>query len=753
MSEKIALDCIRSKNVTLRSHQLQAVKKSIKQFGVACFFGTGAGKTLTAAAAARCANMLGLASKVLIITKLAILTQFKREMAKFWPGSSNHNGIKYQTVNSFARKPALSAKDTFLIIDEAHYMRNPKSYFTRKTLSYSSRCAKVILLTATPFVNSKVDLAPLHACLRRQRKINVKEFEDATPSKIQSFFKGLVVTFYPERSEFFPRIKYNRVVFPSARSLTPSRSASSKRDNFMVKERIQSISNKKIEYILKKMQQWKQEQKKTIIYVEFLDSGVQKMRKLLTDKNVNNAVISGKETRKKRDNIVAKYNTPSEVESKKLSRRRNLINLVDDKEMPVPEFRRIRISDKKFQYSRIGSKRPVTEDEIKKIQSLKIPPAYSPAIVMKKNKKVLYTAIAKNGKLQTKYTPDFMVQSELKKFLKLKSFNKAFFPKFDSKTKNGSQAGIVARILYKCALRPGTDASKFKTSEGHFGILSLLRKHVELNFREKSVEFKYIGKSGKLNKCKTFDSVIFSGILDRLKTIPKLSTQRIFSINSAILTNFLKEFNVTAKMFRTLFANCYFLSEISKSEKDKYENISFRKKKLSKILLEISNKLNNTPLVVKNNYLNRGLSTLYLREPAMIFKLIKNISDPVLRLQKLVNYFSRNSFDWISVLKEETTSNFTGALDVLILSGAGSESLDLKATRNVVFLTLPWTSKSYRQVIGRAARFKSHELLSKSDRNVCVTTLIETRSDKKLEKLILKKQEESTRILKALAKA
>ena len=54
--------------------------------------------------------------------------------------------------------------------------------------------------------------------------------------------------------------------------------------------------------------------------------------------------------------------------------------------------------------------------------------------------------------------------------------------------------------------------------------------------------------------------------------------------------------------------------------------------------------------------------------------------------------------DWQFLLSMDKSSNFTGALDLLILSGAGGESIDLKRTRDVVFLSLPFTSKTFNQV-------------------------------------------------------
>jgi superfamily II DNA/RNA helicase len=46
---------------------------------------------------------------------------------------------------------------------------------------------------------------------------------------------------------------------------------------------------------------------------------------------------------------------------------------------------------------------------------------------------------------------------------------------------------------------------------------------------------------------------------------------------------------------------------------------------------------------------------------------------------------------------------------VLFISGAGSEGVDLKNTTDVILLEPSWNQAREAQVVGRAARFKSHE--------------------------------------------
>jgi hypothetical protein len=59
-------------------------------------------------------------------------------------------------------------------------------------------------------------------------------------------------------------------------------------------------------------------------------------------------------------------------------------------------------------------------------------------------------------------------------------------------------------------------------------------------------------------------------------------------------------------------------------------------------------------------------------------------------------------------------------LRALLVSGAGAEGLDLKATRLEQLLDPHWNLSKERQVIGRGARFHSHDELPPSKRNVLV---------------------------------
>lgn len=59
-----------------------------------------------------------------------------------------------------------------------------------------------------------------------------------------------------------------------------------------------------------------------------------------------------------------------------------------------------------------------------------------------------------------------------------------------------------------------------------------------------------------------------------------------------------------------------------------------------------------------------------------------------------------------------------GKIKALLLSGAGSQGLDLKGTKLMQILEPHWNNPRLRQAEGRAARYKSHEHLPETERNV-----------------------------------
>ena len=110
-----------------------------------------------------------------------------------------------------------------------------------------------------------------------------------------------------------------------------------------------------------------------------------------------------------------------------------------------------------------------------------------------------------------------------------------------------------------------------------------------------------------------------------------------------------------------------------------------------------------TPIIVYSNFLENGVYALVklLERSDMSYKTITgNSSDE--KINYIVNDYNKRK------------------IDILLITSAGSESLDLKNTRAIHIMEPHWNESRIKQVIGRAVRYKSHSDLPAAQRNVLI---------------------------------
>ena len=107
------------------------------------------------------------------------------------------------------------------------------------------------------------------------------------------------------------------------------------------------------------------------------------------------------------------------------------------------------------------------------------------------------------------------------------------------------------------------------------------------------------------------------------------------------------------------------------------------------------------PVIVYSNFLRNGIYTLatLLEKNNISYKTISGLTTHD-KLNLIVNNYN------------------DGLYKVLLISSAGSESLDLKNTRQIHIMEPHWNESKITQVIGRSIRYKSHESLSVNERHV-----------------------------------
>ncbi|AZL89203.1 ATP-dependent RNA helicase [Megavirus baoshan] len=156
----------------------------------------------------------------------------------------------------------------------------------------------------------------------------------------------------------------------------------------------------------------------------------------------------------------------------------------------------------------------------------------------------------------------------------------------------------------------------------------------------------------------------------------------LLNINYGLLPNKKKNFflNVTRQ-----------LSNVSKTTKTS--------PKIQNILEKIQQ--GPYPIIIYSNFLEYGiyLIAILLEINGITYKTISGFTTHD-KLNVIVNNYNN------------------GHYKVLLISSAGSESLDLKNTRQIHIMEPHWNESKITQVIGRAIRYKSHEKLPINERNV-----------------------------------
>jgi superfamily II DNA or RNA helicase len=109
------------------------------------------------------------------------------------------------------------------------------------------------------------------------------------------------------------------------------------------------------------------------------------------------------------------------------------------------------------------------------------------------------------------------------------------------------------------------------------------------------------------------------------------------------------------------------------------------------------------PVVVYSNYLKNGVFALTpeMEIDSITYKTITGDSSNE-KIDRIVDAYNK------------------GKYQVLLITSAGSESLDLKNTRQIHIMEPHWNESRIKQVIGRVIRYKSHKSLPKSERAVAI---------------------------------
>ena len=187
---------------SLRKYQVYGTQYILHQENVLLGDEMGLGKTIQAIATIAKLKENG-KSRFLIVCPLSVLVNWGREITKHsymdsitiygkdsaialqkWLDNSGIGITTYETLKIFS--PIGSINIDLLIVDEAHYIKNPKATRTKNLLSISKMSQSRLFMTGTPLENKVEEMCFLISCLQpniAQKIENMKDINRATEFK------------------------------------------------------------------------------------------------------------------------------------------------------------------------------------------------------------------------------------------------------------------------------------------------------------------------------------------------------------------------------------------------------------------------------------------------------------------------------------------------------------------------------------------------------------------------------------------
>lgn len=285
--------------------------------------------------------------------------------------------------------------------------------------------------------------------------------------------------------------------------------------------------------------------------------------------------------------------------------------------------------------------RPITDAEVLDyIKRLVIPPNYTDVRIFYQkvgSPKILYQGLDAKGRLQRIYSADWTTKATRRKICGLLNFAEQI-PRIAAAVRDqmvtpantkDKMIALIIRIVMVCYFRIGN--KKYQELYGSFGAMNIQKKHVAFGTGVKNggtpAEFmgiSFTGKKGVLNSCRIFDKALIREVRRILQF--RESNDTVFQwdndgVNTPVraidINAWLKKFDpvITSKDFRTYDSNI-FLIVFLRSQRPPSKLTAMQRKKIMVLAMkQISELIHNTPAVLKKNYTEGGIVSMYIDEP------------------------------------------------------------------------------------------------------------------------------------------
>ena len=328
----------------------------------------------------------------------------------------------------------------------------------------------------------------------------------------------------------------------------------------------------------------------------------------------------------------------------------------------------------KGSYKYVDSKNKEIEgaEMLEYIKKLVIPPNYHEVKIFYQKQgqpKILYQGFDTKKRLQRIYSAAWKKKAVRKKFCELLNFAEQIQKisaavkeqMMSEKLTKKKMIAMIMRIVMVCYFRIGN--KRYQELYGSFGAMNVQKKHIKFKKDAGGTEYMFIsfsGKKGVLNICDITDRQLI-GEVKKLLTF-RDDDEMVFQwldhgVNipvRAIEINFwLKEFDpvITSKDFRTYDANIFLIIFLRAQRDPMKLTHTQRKKIIVDAMKQISEKIHNTPSILKKNYTAGGIVDMYLSEPTRFNRYFTNDKTP---RQAFVSYLRDYCKDYDTEKKEVT---------------------------------------------------------------------------------------------------
>ncbi len=292
-------------------------------------------------------------------------------------------------------------------------------------------------------------------------------------------------------------------------------------------------------------------------------------------------------------------------------------------------IRRLGSPQRGFRYVRADG-RPVSQEECKRIQALKIPPAWTDVAIAPSAKSKLQ-AIGKDGagRWQYRYHESFTRRQQEEKYRRIVGFARALPRMRHRVSQDLRKPGLgrdkvlacMLRILGTCFIRPGSQV--YAEENGSFGLATLRAKHVKVV--GDTVYFDFPGKSGQQQHRELKDRRVASIVRQLLKVPGRdvfkfiLDDGAIVDVRRRHINEYIQEVmgaEYSAKDFRTwagtLICACALARARQRVKQAAAEGgVKAAKKTMVAAVREAAEHLGNTPAVARNSYIYPSVLAMF----------------------------------------------------------------------------------------------------------------------------------------------